>query len=243
MRHSSRVRACVSLLAGVLAACSGPAGQEPFVSAEPTGSADTVPAAFHLPPVARGTAPENPYSAEQIVRGRYLVEIGSCHDCHTPSVFDPTLGVPVMDMSRALSGHPRGAPGPQGTLGPQDSAIFGPTFTSFRLPFGTTYSANLTPDIDTGTGSWTEAMFLSVFRTGRHMGGNGRGVMPPMPWLNIRSMTDDDLVAVFAYLRSLPPVRNAVPNPDVPDAVIWALRDSFDRLLLAQGPGGAVPAQ
>jgi hypothetical protein len=170
-----------------------------------------------------------PTTHEKILRGQYLVRIGSCNDCHTPWIFDKKLGMPRPDMTRMLSGHPEGAPDPEGKLGPHDIALIGPTFTSFKLPFGTMYALNLTPDMDTGIGTWTEEMFLDIFRKGRHLGGGGRGVLPPMPWLWIRNMTDDDLKAVFAYLKSIPPITNAVPSPKIPDEVIWQLRDSFDR--------------
>ena len=167
---------------------------------------------------------------EQIRRGQYLVTIGGCHDCHTPTILDEELDMPRPDMSRMLSGHPKEAPDPEGSLGPRDSALIGPTATSFTLPFGTVYATNLTPDMDTGIGSWTEGMFLAIFRKGRHLGGNGRGVLPPMPWAWIRNLNDDDLRAMFAYLNSIPAVRNAVPEPTVPEEVMWKLRDGFDRI-------------
>jgi hypothetical protein len=167
---------------------------------------------------------------EQIQRGRYLVMAGGCNDCHTPWVFDEALGMPRPDMSRMLSGHPHGGPDPEGTVGAHDIGLIGPTFTSFALPFGVMYSANLTPDMDTGIGSWTEQMFLDIFRKGRHLGGDGRGVLPPMPWLWIRNMTDDDFKAVYAYLQSIPPISNAVPEHKIPEEVIWKLRDSMDQL-------------
>lgn len=183
------------------------------------------------PPVqAAETASAAPTKAEQITRGQYIVRIGSCNDCHTPWIFDEKLGMPRPDMSRMLSGHPEGGPDPEGTVGPHDMALIGPTFTSFALPFGIMYSLNLTPDIDTGIGSWTEEMFLDIFRKGRHLGGDGRSVLPPMPWLWIRNLTDDDLKAVFAYLNSIPPIRNAIPEPKIPEKVIWQLRDGFDQL-------------
>lgn len=146
-----------------------------------------------------------------IARGRYLVQIGGCNDCHTPRAFDPAIGAPMPDMRRMLSGHPMGAPDPSAKPGPTDSAVIGPTFTSFALPFGTVYAANLTPDPDDGLGAWDESMFVRAMRTGKHMGGNGRAIMPPMPWQALAAMSDPDLHAVFAYLRSIPPVKNAVP--------------------------------
>lgn len=183
---------------------------------------------------AVAATPDAPVAAalyeERISRGQYLVRVGSCNDCHTPWVFDPELGIPRPDMSRMLSGHPADGPDPQGTPGPQDMGLIGPTFTSFALPFGTLYAPNLTSDVDTGIGGWTEEMFIDVFRKGRHLGGDGRGVLPPMPWLWIRNLSDEDLRAVYAYLRSTPPVYNPVPEHKVSEEAIWMLRDSLDRL-------------
>jgi hypothetical protein len=74
-----------------------------------------------------------------------------------------------------------------------------------------TYASNLTPDKNTGLGIWDERMFVKTIRTGRHWG-EGRPIQPPMPWQGYAKMTDEDLKAVFAYLGSIPPVRNNVPD-------------------------------
>jgi mono/diheme cytochrome c family protein len=169
-------------------------------------------------------------SSPQAQRGAYLVQMGSCNDCHTPWVFDADLGMPVPDMSRMLSGHPEKAPDPEGKMGKHDIALIGPTFTSFQLPFGTVYAANLTPDKDTGLGSWTKQMFVQAFRKGKHMGGDGRAIMPPMPWMNIAALTDQDLKAVYAYLMSIPPIRNSVPQHKIPNDGIDKVTQSFERL-------------
>src|SRR5262245_27267536 len=169
--------------------------------------------------------------AAQIERGRLLVSIGGCNDCHTPMKFDPEVGMPVPDRSRMLSGHPEGAPDPVGAPGGHDMGVIGATMTSFKLPFGTVYAANLTPEKDTGLGAWTEEMFVRAVRTGRHMGGNGRPIMPPMPWPNVGQQTDADIKAVFAFLQSIPAVRNDVPAPKVPDAVMDGIAASYDKLL------------
>lgn len=207
---------------GVGAACS--------LSAQPQAS----PAPVALKPVRAGQAPPNPYSAKVVARGKLLVLSSGCNDCHTPWHFDPELGVPAPDWSRMLSGHPEGAPDPQGEVGPGDIGLIGPTFTSFKLPFGITYSQNLTPDIDTGTGSWTEKMFVDVFRKGRHLGGNGRPVYPPMPWDFIRYRSDADLKAMFAYLRSVPPLRNLVPTEKIPPPVEGAVIEMNGRIIALQ---------
>jgi hypothetical protein len=89
------------------------------------------------------------------------------------------------------------------------------TMTSFAGPWGVSYAMNLTPDPETGLGNWTEKMFIETMRTGRHLG-KGRPILPPMPWVSLGAASDKDLKAVFAYLRSLPPVKNAVPQPAEP---------------------------
>jgi hypothetical protein len=188
-------------------------------SAQPAGAA-APPAPVALKPVRAGKAPPNPYSKKLVERGRMLVWSGGCNDCHTPRVFNPEIGMPSFDWSRLLSGHPEGAPEPEGELGPGDALLIGSTFTCFKLPFGTTYAVNLTPDIDTGTGSWTEKMFVDIFRKGRHLGGDSRPVYPPMPWDWYRAMPDQDLKAIFAYLRSIPPLRNMPATEKIPPPVV-----------------------
>ena len=167
----------------------------------------------------------------QVERGRLLVSIGGCNDCHTPLKFDADVGMPLPDMSRMLSGHPEGAPDPAGAPAGHDMGVIGATMTSFKLPFGTVYTANLTPDPETGLGGWTEEMFLRAVRTGRHMGGNGRPILPPMPWPNVGQQTDDDIKAIFAYLRTIPAIHNDVPAPKVPDAVMDGIAASYDKMM------------
>jgi hypothetical protein len=167
--------------------------------------------------------------AARVARGQMLVSIGGCNDCHTPMKFDPELGMPVHDTTRLLSGHPQGGPEPASALSGHDNGVIGPTFTSFRLPFGVVYAANLTPDADTGLGAWTEDMFLRALRTGRHMGGSGRPILPPMPWTNLAHQSDDDLRAIFAYLHSVPAIRNDVPAPKVPDGALTAIAGAYEK--------------
>ena len=87
--------------------------------------------------------------------------------------------------------------------------------TAWAGPWGISFAANLTPDQNTGLGIWTEDMFLNAIRKGRHMGVSRR-ILPPMPWQVFRNLTDEDLKAIFAYLRSVPPVHNRVPEPVEP---------------------------
>jgi len=179
--------------------------------------------------------------AARVARGQMLVSIGGCNDCHTPMKFDPELGMPVHDTTRLLSGHPQGGPEPASALAGHDNGVIGPTFTSFRLPFGVVYAANLTPDVDTGLGAWTEDMFLRAVRTGRHLGGSGRPILPPMPWTNLALQSDDDLRAIFAYLRSVPPLRNDVPAPRVPDGALTAIAGAYEKAK-ARAYAQSVPA-
>ena len=160
---------------------------------------------------AHGTAPETPTRADRAARGEYLVRFGLCNDCHTPHKLGPTG--PVPDMTRALSGHPSDLvmPPPPPLSGPWVWAGAG-TMTAFAGPWGVSFTANLTPDKETGLGHWTEEMFIMALRTGRHEG-KGRPILPPMPYQYVGSLTDDDLKAVFAYLQSIPAVRNRVPAP------------------------------
>ena len=155
-------------------------------------------------------------AAETVVRGKYLVTTSGCNDCHTPWKMG-AMG-PEPDMSRMLSGHPQDfeLPPPPEPQGPWIVAASA-TNTAWSGPWGTSFTANLTPDRETGLGKWTLRNFVETIRTGRHMG-RGRPVLPPMPIPMYKHFTDADLEAVFAYLQSIPAVSNRVPEP-VPPAV------------------------
>jgi mono/diheme cytochrome c family protein len=149
-----------------------------------------------------------------VARGKYLVNTGGCADCHTPHKMGPHG--PEPDLTRQLSGHPEDSqlpPPPKLPPGPWVAVTVGDT--AWSGPWGISYAANLTPDQNTGLGIWTEAMFLRTMRTGKHFG-VGRPILPPMPWQSFAQFTDEDLKAIFAYLRSLPPVSNHVPDPVPP---------------------------
>jgi len=147
-----------------------------------------------------------------VEHGAYMVRAMGCNDCHTPWKMGPKG--PEPDMSRALTGHPENLkmpPAPQLPEGPW-VAVIGATQTAWSGPWGVSFTANLTPDKETGLGDWTEDMFIKTMRTGLHQG-KGRPILPPMPWSMIGKLTDNDLKDVFAYLQSLPPVKNRVPAP------------------------------
>ena len=149
--------------------------------------------------------------SDAVKRGEYLVRIGSCHDCHTPLKMGPRG--PEPDMANMLSGHPATLiMGPAPALSGNWMFAGSTTSTAFVGPWGTSYAINLTSH-DSGLGKWTEAMFVEAMRKGKHAG-VGRPILPPMPWQSLNAMTDSDLKAVFAYLRSLPPNPN-LPPPSV----------------------------
>ncbi len=159
---------------------------------------------------ARKEAAVQAAATERIKRGEYLVTIGGCNDCHTPWKMGPNG--PEPDMSRKLSGHPENMPMPPAppAKGPWVVSAAG-TNTAWAGPWGVSFTRNLTPDPLTGIGIWDEAMFIRTIRSGRHWG-TSRPILPPMPWFNYAKMTDEDLKAVYAYLRTIPPVKNQVPD-------------------------------
>jgi hypothetical protein len=125
-------------------------------------------------------------------------------------------------MTRELSGNPsteKVAGVPPGLIAPDKwLTIVNNHLGAWAGPWGVSFAMNLTPDKETGLGSWTQEMFVNSLRTGKHQG-TGRPILPPMPWMWYRYMTDDDLKAVFAYLQSLPPIKNPVPDPIPPDKI------------------------
>jgi mono/diheme cytochrome c family protein len=121
----------------------------------------------------------------RIARGKYLVGLGGCNDCHTPGYF---FGKP--DMSRFLGGSDVG----------------------FEIPgAGVFVGSNITPDKQTGIGSWTAEQIITAMQTGERP--DGRILAPIMPWHAFAQLTADDAMAIAAFLQSLDPVSNKVPGP------------------------------
>ena len=119
-------------------------------------------------------------------------------------------------MSRMLSGHPEkmDLPAPPQPVGPWMVSAAA-TNTAWSGPWGISYTANLTPDKETGLGKWTLRQFTDTIRTGRHLG-RGRPIPPPMPIPMYKHFTDEDLGAIYTYLQAIPPVQNRVPEPVPP---------------------------
>ncbi len=121
-------------------------------------------------------------------RGKYLVEVAGCNDCHTPGFF---FGKP--DMARYLGGSDVG----------------------FEIPgLGVFNGRNITPDKETGIGSWTDEQVATAITTGKRP--DGRQLAPIMNYAAFTYMTKEDVAAVVAYLRSIPAVHNKVPGPFKP---------------------------
>ena len=153
--------------------------------------------------------------SDLVARGKYLVNTSGCHDCHTPFKMGPNGAEP--DMTRMLSGHPETLvmpPAPKLPPGPWLVTSAG-TNTAWSGPWGVSFTANLTPDADTGLGEWTLRNFMDTIRTGRHMG-RGRAILPPMPIPVYNNFTDTDLESIYSYLRTIPAVKNRVPEPWAP---------------------------
>ena len=167
--------------------------------------------------LAQAKAPGGPAKAGDVKRGEFLVTLGGCNDCHTPKIMTPTG--PVLNPAKTLSGHQADA-----KLAPVPKDLFGPDkwggltnndLTAWAGPWGMSFAANLTPDPATGIGGWTESIFMNALRKGKHLG-DGRPILPPMPWQNMAGLADQDLRDIFAYLKSLKPVVNKVPDPHPP---------------------------
>jgi cytochrome c553 len=166
------------------------------------------------PAAKTAAAPAAAPAQTPVERGKVLVQVGGCHDCHTTKkAFEP-------DMSVMLSGHPAGikiaAPHKNPAGSPWVIATT-ETLTAWSGPWGISFAANITPDPDTGlkSSAWSEDAFLKAMKTGKHIG-TGRDILPPMPWQMYSKLSDDDLKAIWAYLQSIPPVKNEVPDPIPP---------------------------
>ena len=160
---------------------------------------------------------------ELIARGKYLVTTGGCDDCHTPKIY--TANGPVPDSTRSLSGFQQGEKLPAldvKFVAPGNWVATESNFSAWVGPWGISYASNLTPDNATGIGALTEEMFIKTLREGKLMG-VGRPLLPPMPWPTIGQMTDQDLKAMYAYLMTLKPINNEVPQPTPPDKMMEML--------------------
>lgn len=164
------------------------------------------------------TKEDKPMSQKEMVAlGKYLVTTGGCDDCHTPKIY--TANGPIPDTTKLLSGFQHGEKLPALDIKyvtPGNWVTTESNFSAWVGPWGISYAANLTPDNATGIGTLTEEMFIKSLREGKWMG-VGRPLLPPMPWPGIGQMTDKDLKAIYAFLKTIKPIHNEVPQPTPPD--------------------------
>jgi mono/diheme cytochrome c family protein len=150
---------------------------------------------------------------ELVAKGKYIVTVSGCNDCHSPKIMTPQG--PEPDPSRLLSGHiqTEALPKLEKDAGKDGWVRFNMNLTAAAGPWGVSFAANLTPH-DTGIGNWTFTQFRTAIQKGKYKGlENSRMLLPPMPWQAYQNIKEEDLKAIFAYLKSLPPVDNLVPQP------------------------------
>jgi len=157
---------------------------------------------------------EYKYKERQVKRGEQLVNEGRCNDCHTPVIETPEGIEP--DSKRKLSGHPSDSEIPEIPDVDIDSEewinfLSSLDSTVWAGEWGFSFSANLTPDPNTGIGKWNEEIFVEIMRSGRHVNLK-RGIRPPMPWQDYAKLSNEDLKAIFSYLSTLKPIYNPVPK-------------------------------
>ena len=156
------------------------------------------------------------FTPDQVTRGVELVNEWKCNFCHTPELRGPD-GKPMPNPEKLLSGYPQDEPVPDIA----DMVINSDAYMEFLDNLDNTvwasndtlvFAANLTPDAETGIGSLSPEQFVATIRQGQHMG-LGKRLLYPMPWQELAELPDADLISIYAYLRTIDPVKNKVPPP------------------------------
>jgi hypothetical protein len=158
---------------------------------------------------------KNSENHKEIEKGKALVSEYGCNGCHTPKI-ETVVGL-IPDPDKLLSGHPADEGDlpdiPEGLIGDRMWAgIYSKSLTAWAGSWGVSFAANLTPDKETGIGSWSKQNFISTIRLGIHTTSLARELSPAMPWRHISKMSDDQLGSVYSYLMSLKPIKNKVPD-------------------------------
>lgn len=150
---------------------------------------------------------------ELVKRGEHLVTITGCNDCHSPKKIS-MQGLEIIPETM-LSGFQSG-----GSISQFDTLLakrgivqMNEDMTAAAGPWGISFAPNLTSDA-TGAGSWPLENFKIALKHGKAKGiESGRMLLPPMPWFNYKSFTDEEVAAIHAYLRTVKPVKNVPPEP------------------------------
>jgi mono/diheme cytochrome c family protein len=155
-------------------------------------------------------------SASLVKKGQYLVAVIGCDDCHSPK----KMGAhgPELIPELRLSGYPSSRPIATANAGEikKGWVQLGGDLTSAAGPWGASFSANITSD-ETGIGNWSEQQFNTAIRKGKYKGlESGRDLLPPMPVAALRNLTDEDIRAIYYYLKTVPGVNNVPPAPIPP---------------------------
>jgi mono/diheme cytochrome c family protein len=157
---------------------------------------------------------------EQLIqKGEYLVTISGCNDCHSPKQVGPQG--PAIIQELMLSGYPASRPLPKIEAGiiKEGWILLNEDLTAAVGAWGISFAANLTSD-QSGIGNWTEENFKRALKEGKFKGLEGtRSLLPPMPWTNFKTISDEDVKAMFAYLMNTKPVKNAVPAAIAPEEI------------------------
>ena len=154
-------------------------------------------------------------SAALVKQGEHLVTIAGCNDCHSPKKMGPNG--PEIIPETLLSGYPADRPVSKfdTAMAKRGIAQMNEDMTAAAGPWGISFASNLTAD-QTGAGSWPLENFKIALRHGKAKGiESGRMLLPPMPWFNYKDLTDEEITAIHAYLKSIKPVRNIAPEPVV----------------------------
>jgi hypothetical protein len=148
---------------------------------------------------------------DTVQRGAFLVETLGCNDCHSPKRM--TAAGPEIIPELVLSGYPadRRLPDPDNNAMKKGWLLLAPDLTAAAGPWGVSFAANLTSD-PSGIGLWPYENFKRALTQGKFKGIEGsRSLLPPMPWQNYINLPDEDVRAIYAYLKSTNPVQNLVP--------------------------------
>lgn len=161
------------------------------------------------------TTNEPVQTESSIEKGKYLVEVMDCTSCHTPKVFTPNG--PVPDPERLFGGYDASQPFPELSEDELEIAkkwvLFYPDLTAAIGPWGVSFAGNISSS-DTGIGTWTYDQFKRAITEGKFKGlENSRTLQPPMPWQAYGTLKDEDIKAIYDYLKSTKPVHNIVPAP------------------------------